>query len=113
MNLYALLQSRFPADRSAPCLILPGGDDVSYGALEDGVGRLAALLKARGVGVGDRVAAQAAKSPQGLMLYLDTPLRGVWRDKFHPSGAFTREPAPASSFYHIVCAIQSCQGRRR
>ena len=70
MNLYALLQSRFPADRSAPCLILPGGDDVSYGALEDGVGRLAALLKARGVGVGDRVAAQAAKSPQGLMLYL-------------------------------------------
>jgi malonyl-CoA/methylmalonyl-CoA synthetase len=70
MNLYALLQSRFPADRSAPCLLLPDGDDLSYGALEDGVGRLAALLLAKGVGVGDRVAAQTAKSPQGLMLYL-------------------------------------------
>ena len=70
MNLYALLRSRFPADRSAPCLLLPDGDDLSYGGLEDGVGRLAALLLAKGVGVGDRVAAQTAKSPQGLMLYL-------------------------------------------
>ena len=69
-NLYALLQSRFPVDRSAPCLILPDGDAVSYGALEAGVGRLAALLKAKGVGVGDRVAAQTAKSPQAVMLYL-------------------------------------------
>ena len=70
MNLYALLRSRFPADRSAPCLLLPDGDDLSYGGLEDGVGRLASLLLAKGVGVGDRVAAQTAKSPQGLMLYL-------------------------------------------
>src|ERR1019366_10513706 len=70
MNLYALLQSRFPAARSAPCLLLPDGDDLNYGALEDGVGRLAALLLAKGVGVGDRVAAQTGKSPQGLMLYL-------------------------------------------
>ena len=70
MNLYALLQSRFPADRSAPCLLLPDGDEVSYGALEDGAGRLAALLSAKGVGVGDRVAVQTAKSPEGLMLYL-------------------------------------------
>jgi malonyl-CoA/methylmalonyl-CoA synthetase len=72
MNLYALLQSRFPADRSAPCLLLPDGDDVSYGALEDGVGRLAVLLAAKGVGVGDRVAVQTAKSPQAVMLYLAT-----------------------------------------
>jgi malonyl-CoA/methylmalonyl-CoA synthetase len=70
MNLYALLQSRFPADRTAPCLLLPDGSELSYGALEDGVGRLATLLVAKGVGVGDRVAAQTAKSPQGLMLYL-------------------------------------------
>jgi malonyl-CoA/methylmalonyl-CoA synthetase len=70
MNLYALLRSRFPADRSAPCLLLPDDDELSYGALEAGVGRLAALLVAKGVGVGDRVAVQAAKSPEGLMLYL-------------------------------------------
>jgi malonyl-CoA/methylmalonyl-CoA synthetase len=69
-NLYALLQSRFPADRAARCLILPGGEAVSYGALEDGVGRMAALLRAKGVQPGDRVAAQARKSPAALMLYL-------------------------------------------
>jgi malonyl-CoA/methylmalonyl-CoA synthetase len=70
MNLYALLQSRFPADRSAPSLLLPGGSEFSYGALEDGVGRLAALLVTKGVGAGDRVAVQTAKSPEALMLYL-------------------------------------------
>jgi malonyl-CoA/methylmalonyl-CoA synthetase len=70
MNLYALLKSRFPANRAEPCLILPDGAEVSYGALEEGVGRLAALLTAKGVGVGDRVAAQTAKSPEAMMLYL-------------------------------------------
>jgi malonyl-CoA/methylmalonyl-CoA synthetase len=70
MNLYALLQSRFPADRSAPCLYLPDGVQLSYGALEAGVGRLAGLLVDKGVGVGDRVAVQTAKSPEALMLYL-------------------------------------------
>ena len=69
-NLYALLASRFPADRSQPCLILGDGSVVSYGDLEAGVGRMAALLKARGVAVGDRVASQAAKAPEALMLYL-------------------------------------------
>ena len=72
MNLYALLQSRFPADRSAPCLLMPDGTNLSYGALEDGVGRLAALLVAKGVGVGDRVAMQTGKSPEAVMLYLAT-----------------------------------------
>ncbi|HWA59816.1 MAG TPA: AMP-binding protein [Caulobacteraceae bacterium] len=71
-NLYALLASRFPADRTRPCLLLPDGSAISYGELEAGVGRLAALLKAKGVGVGDRVASQAPKSPAALMLYLAT-----------------------------------------
>jgi malonyl-CoA/methylmalonyl-CoA synthetase len=70
VNLYALLQSRFPDDRNAPCLILPSGEAVTYGALEDGVGRIAALLRVKGVGPGDRVAAQTRKSPAALMLYL-------------------------------------------
>jgi malonyl-CoA/methylmalonyl-CoA synthetase len=69
-NLYALLQSRFPRDRSAPCLIQPSGETISYGALEAGVGRMAALLRAKGVAPGDRVAAQTQKSPAALMLYL-------------------------------------------
>jgi len=49
--------------------------------------------------------AMAAAGARGLMKYLDTPLRGLWRDKMNPDGTFVEEPAPASSFYHIVCAI--------
>jgi mannose-6-phosphate isomerase len=30
---------------------------------------------------------------------------GPWRDKPKPDGAFVEETPPASSFYHIVCAI--------
>lgn len=47
----------------------------------------------------------AADAAHGLMKYLDTPLRGLWRDKMRPDGTFVDEPAPASSFYHLVCAI--------
>ena len=35
-NLYQFLQSHFPADPDAPCLILPDGQVVSYGALQQG-----------------------------------------------------------------------------
>lgn len=72
MNLYDLLASRFPADRTKPCFLLPDGSAISYGDLEDRTARVAALLKARGVQPGDRVALQAAKSPQGVMVYLAT-----------------------------------------
>ncbi len=69
-NLYDLIASRFPADRTRPIFRLSDGGEISYGALETGVGRLAALLRARGVAVGDRVAVQSAKSPEAVMLYL-------------------------------------------
>ena len=46
----------------------------------------------------------AAEAVQGLELYLDTPLAGLWRDKLDPAGRFADEPAPASSLYHIVGA---------
>ena len=41
----------------------------------------------------------------GLFNYFDTPVPGLWRDRMNPDGSFVQEPAPASSFYHIVCAI--------
>jgi malonyl-CoA/methylmalonyl-CoA synthetase len=69
-NLYARLAARFPADRSRPAFEMLNGPPVSYGELEAGAGRLAALLKARGVAPGDRVAVQTPKSVEAVMLYL-------------------------------------------
>jgi mannose-6-phosphate isomerase len=40
-----------------------------------------------------------------LRRFLDTPVPGLWRDRWDENGGFREEPAPASSFYHIVCAI--------
>ena len=69
-NLYEFLAAGFPADRSRPCFLMADGSSVSYGALESTAGRLAALLRARGVLPGDRVVAQTEKSPQAVALYL-------------------------------------------
>lgn len=41
-----------------------------------------------------------------LLTYLDVPVAGLWRDKLQPGGRFVEEPAPASTFYHIICAIE-------
>ncbi|MFT3997435.1 MAG: AGE family epimerase/isomerase [Asticcacaulis sp.] len=41
----------------------------------------------------------------GLQLYFDVPMTGLYRDKMNPDGSFVEEPAPASTLYHIICAI--------
>ena len=69
-NLYALFESRFPADRSRPLLHLEGGAVLSYRDAEEGSARMANLLASRGVVPGDRVAVQVEKSPEALLLYL-------------------------------------------
>ena len=69
-NLYELFESRFPANRDAPLLVLEDGSDVSYGAAEQGAARYAALLAGLGLAPGDRVAVQVEKSPEALLLYL-------------------------------------------
>lgn len=47
----------------------------------------------------------ALQAARGLVRYLDTPARGAWRDKMLPDGSFVAEPAPATSFYHLIGAI--------
>ena len=47
----------------------------------------------------------AAAAAAGLLAYLRTPVPGLWRDTYQPDETFVEEPAPASSFYHIVLAI--------
>jgi mannose-6-phosphate isomerase len=47
----------------------------------------------------------ADEAARALSKYLNTPLPGLWYDKMTVEGTLIDEPAPASSFYHIVCAI--------
>ena len=47
----------------------------------------------------------ALKAAAALELFLADVPAGLWRDKQQADGSFVDEPAPASSFYHIVCAI--------
>jgi malonyl-CoA/methylmalonyl-CoA synthetase len=69
-NLYSLFESRFPAERSRPLLLLEDGAEVSYAQAEEGASRYARLLAGLGLAPGDRVAVQVEKSPEALLLYL-------------------------------------------
>jgi len=69
-NLYALFESRFPADRGEPLLILDSGATLSYADAEAASARYAALLAGLGLAPGDRIAVQVEKSPEALILYL-------------------------------------------
>ncbi|MEI9905167.1 MAG: AGE family epimerase/isomerase [Asticcacaulis sp.] len=49
--------------------------------------------------------AKALQAAAGLKLYLSTDIVGLYRDRMKQDGTFEVEPAPASSLYHIICAI--------
>ena len=49
--------------------------------------------------------AEAARACQAMRMFMATPIQGLWYDKRNPDGTFVNEPSPASTFYHIVCAI--------
>lgn len=44
-----------------------------------------------------------------LQPFLDTPVKGLWFDKWPADRPMLDEPAPASTFYHIVCAIYEAE----
>mgnify|MGYP001806388840 FL=1 len=69
-NLFALFQSRFPADRSRPFIVVPDGATLSYADLEARSAQFAHVLVANGVKPGDRVAVQVDKSPEAIFVYL-------------------------------------------
>lgn len=64
----------------------------------------AAALAARLTGE-SRYVVMASEAAETLSRYLQTPVRGSWYDRWMPYGRFVEEPAPASSFYHIIGAI--------
>jgi mannose-1-phosphate guanylyltransferase/mannose-6-phosphate isomerase len=47
----------------------------------------------------------ALAAAEGLSHYLHAVTPGLWHDKMRADGTFVIEPSPASSFYHIACAI--------
>jgi mannose/cellobiose epimerase-like protein (N-acyl-D-glucosamine 2-epimerase family) len=64
----------------------------------------AALARFRRTGE-ESEAREAIAAFQGLRLYFDTPVKGLWRDMMQSDGIFVEQPAPASSFYHIVGSL--------
>ncbi len=64
----------------------------------------AAISRYKRVG-GTGQAEEIVNAYKGLWLYLDRPTKGVWLDRLNSDGTWVEEAAPASSFYHIVCAL--------
>lgn len=51
----------------------------------------------------------AVRAIGALQPFLDTPVPGLWFDKWPADAPMIDEPAPASTFYHIVCAIYEAE----
>lgn len=51
--------------------------------------------------------ASALQAANGLAVFLDTPARGVWRERMRADGSFMEEPSPATSLYHLHLAINA------
>jgi len=64
----------------------------------------AAALAARLTGE-PKYFAMTVAAAQGLLRYLDTPVPGLWYDRIDANGKLIDEPAPASTFYHLVVAV--------
>jgi len=69
-NIYELLISSPPSERSLVCLEIPGGPSLSYGDVDEHSARIANLLASRGIVPGDRVVVQVEKSAQAVFLHL-------------------------------------------
>jgi mannose/cellobiose epimerase-like protein (N-acyl-D-glucosamine 2-epimerase family) len=67
--------------------------------------RLKAACRLGALSGEERYWSSALGAAQGLWRFLDHGARGLWYDKIDREGKFVVEPAPASSFYHIICAI--------
>jgi mannose-6-phosphate isomerase len=67
----------------------------------------AMLECARSVQEAERARERLAHSLSGMLRYLEFEAAGLWHEVLLPDGAFTLEPCKASSFYHIVSAIET------
>lgn len=51
------------------------------------------------------------RAARTIRRFLDVETAGLWHDKQRADGSFVEEPAPASTFYHLVCAIYEMADR--
>jgi mannose-6-phosphate isomerase len=49
--------------------------------------------------------ATIAQADDVLAAYLGAGRTGLWSERMDAQGNFSQEPAPASSLYHITCAL--------
>ncbi len=76
-DLFSYFRSRFPEDMEKVFLETSDGRIITYGNLLTETGRLANLLMSLGLAPGDRLAVQAEKSADALLLYLATLRAGA------------------------------------
>jgi mannose-1-phosphate guanylyltransferase/mannose-6-phosphate isomerase len=50
--------------------------------------------------------AAALEAANGIAQFLDTPVRGVWRERMDAQAGFPEQPSPATSLYHLYVAIR-------
>ena len=77
MNLYELLETGFPKDKSSCAIETHDGLYYSWDDLEKATSKMANLLASLKLPQGSRVAVQVEKSPEALFLYLATLKAGL------------------------------------
>lgn len=92
-----------------PCTSMPYGELSTDGALRSRTCRLWSVsewLKAECVYKGQDRDGRVAKAWAALARFLDVPIPGLWHERWDGT-RFVPGAAPASTFYHIVLAIES------
>lgn len=49
---------------------------------------------------------RVAVATRGLRAFVDPTVSGLWHERMAADGTFLDEPAPASSLYHMACALE-------
>jgi malonyl-CoA/methylmalonyl-CoA synthetase len=114
-NLFSRIRAGLGEHLADPFVVeADGGGQLSYGAMIERTGRLANALRSLGVAPGDRIAVQADKSTDGLLLYLASLRAGAVYLPLNP--AYTT--AEVSYFLGdaepvlFVCSARNLQGAR-
>jgi mannose-6-phosphate isomerase len=88
--------------------ILEGGSvNNAHARLWPQTERLKATLLAHEVTGESRFALAAVEAATNLLCYLETDIAGLWHDERLSNGCFPAGPSPASTFYHLIGAIDA------